>query len=125
MRSISPRRRQRLAEAQPACNEFRSSVDLCEWCKQPERVVGVFQMHEISRGGDRMKSRGVRALSLMLCLLCHQEIPRLPRAAQLALVYLNRPGDYSLEIFHAVTDRCYPNQSEVDLWIRRLLRNER
>lgn len=100
-------------------DEFVRSIGRCEWC---QKWCGKLDAHEISQGTSRQASLTERSCVLCLGRPCHDMLHRMPEKRQvgLALLYLNRQADYSLSRFHEVTDREFPDQYEVDLWIDRI-----
>lgn len=97
MRHISTNRRNRLEAARPWRESFAETLGYkCEWCGKPTRCV-----HEIPRAGVRSHVCDNPACVLLLCDPgCHQTVGNWPKAKQLALLYLRRPGDYSLQQYN-------------------------
>lgn len=123
MNRVSTKRRALLAESQPWREELVAQTERCEWCG---RLREDLAPHEIARGCDRSKALMARFAILVVCWDCHRETDRLPRAGQLALLYLVRSADYDLAAYHAIIGgRRSPEQWEVDLWIRRLTAGKR
>lgn len=132
MKRESTKHARRRKEAEPVRQSLIEEVGECEFCKRDERTVlrDAWQpyglcVHEICRGCDRMKTLDQRCATLVLCSDCHREMDGMPRAAQLAILYLSRSSDYSLSDFWTLQCRRTPEQVDVDLWIRRLLGNQR
>lgn len=117
MNRLSTKRRALLADARPFRESLVAQTERCEWCGRRRNDLAP---HEIARGCDRSKALMARFAILVVCLECHRETDRLPRAGQLALLYLVRSDDYDLAAYHRLICRNYPDQSEVDLWIMRL-----
>lgn len=117
MRRVSKKRAKRLSEVKVFREQLRLEIGRCELCRR-SRVV----LHEISRGPDRSRSLDKRCCILGLCDPgCHQVVERWPRAKQLALLYLRRPYDFNLPLYHATIARVAPDMSEVLDWVEILM----
>lgn len=117
MQPVSAKRRARLNEVRDFREALVREAAGCEWCARRRNDLCC---HEIARGADRQKSLDCRFAILVLCQDCHRETDRIPRAGQLAVLYLVRPDDYDLAAYHRLICRVHPDQAEVDLWLRRL-----
>ena len=94
-------------------------VGHCEWCGGQ---CGRLEVHEISRGSSRLPSLMERACVLVLGRLCHDALHRCSdnRHIGLAILFARRRTDYNLSRFWEITSRRFPEQSEIDTWVKRL-----
>lgn len=96
---------------------LKATVSLCEWCFRNRPL----QPHHVAMG-FRFKAVDDAQLCLLICDDCHRVCHRLAgddaRCVGLALLaYAGRGG---VEYFWKVTERKWPEQSQVDHWIDRL-----
>lgn len=118
MRSISPKRRAREAEARPVRDDLKEEVGRCEWCGRHNAGLCV---HEILRGyGYRLKAIDKRFAVLVLCFVCHELMGGRDWAEQLSILRRSRPKDFNLLAFHTLAGRVKPGNDEVHLWSQRL-----
>lgn len=112
-----------LSKVQSFREAFRTELRVCERCGR-----GKPQLHEITQGyGRRVRALGCRSLIVGLCSRCHREIHSmglLGKITCLAIIYLRRPKDYSLQMFWEVNGRCWPDQEEVVDAAKKILREE-
>lgn len=91
--SLTQAQRRYVAEqkAERRVQKFRALVTRCDVCGRESRDA---EVHEIPRGGgDRLRARGFTWACLLLCgglskQQCHARMGGMPRARQLAYVYL-------------------------------------
>jgi len=120
LRPLSPRRAAREAEARDWRHAFKIRIGRCEHClksKAPEYL----DCDEIARGCHRSKALTAAFAMLCVCRLYHAIVQPWTRAKRLALLYLVRSTDYDLEAFWKLTSRRFPEQSEVDVEVEKLL----
>lgn len=99
---------------------FVRKIGRCEWCGQE---CGPLCVHEIARGTSRHLALCEPSCVLVLGKSCHDDLHKLQpfeRHIGLAILWHCRPGDYSLSRFWKITDRRWPYQEEVAVWIKRM-----
>lgn len=90
----------------------------CEWCGRESNL----DPHHVAQGINRGVSDQYDELKLDLCRNCHNalhECSKHIRAIGLALIYRAGRG-LQLQLFWEVTNRRFPEESEVRHWIDRL-----
>jgi hypothetical protein len=92
----------RTPEQKEATREFRyqlvMDVGRCEWCGC--RKVDYLCCHEILRGPLRQLALDKPWAILVVCPDCHPKMDTIPKAGQLARLYLSRSTDYNLVEFN-------------------------
>ena len=110
MRRVSKIRQQIVEERGPHC----------QLCGRIRRLA----CHEIARGPDRSKALGARFAILVVCSECNtgplDDNTLWPRERQLALLRLQCPQDYSLDLFNALTAPRRYYQDDVDSFLPQL-----
>lgn len=121
-----------MAEVKPRTTKRATLDDAARpWREAQVRIVGACErcgscvglcVHEIARGiADRKKAQDKGYATLVLCDPgCHQIVGEWTRAAQLALLYLRRPGEYDLEAYYRIVARRWPSQEDVDACVLEL-----
>ena len=121
MRSVSPKRRQREAEALPFRNALKERVGRCEVCLSP-RMVDDLAAHEVANGALRMACLDKAFGLLIVCRYpnfrkqcdCHRIVQNESEARQLARLYTVRPSDFDLPAFNRMVNPRAPNRITLD-----------
>ena len=88
----------------------------CDWCRSWQSL----DQHEILRGsGLRKKARDQACATLWLCRPCHDLMGGRPLAEQLAILIRVRPEDHDIREFYKIARRNYPDEQDVQMWLRR------
>ena len=134
MRRVSKKTAARTREAAPVREQLVIDLGHCEWCLRVERTAWPpveLQVHEIANAALRQQALDLPYAILALCADCHRTLHRMAKddaqRAGLAILYCSRGSDYDLVKFNRLVNPNAPKrieQREIDLWIRRLLRNE-
>jgi hypothetical protein len=96
LKRISAKRKEMLAAAKAVRDQIRASIRGCEFCGKRQ-----FALHEIPRAGVRSYVIGLPSCILGLCDPgCHQSVGNWPKAKQLALLKIKRPGDFDLDVYN-------------------------
>jgi hypothetical protein len=92
----------------------------CQLCGRIRRLA----CHEIARGSDRSKALASRFAILVVCSECNtgplDDNQLWPRERQLALLRLQCPHDYSLDLFNSLTAPRRYYQDDVDSFLPQL-----
>lgn len=99
-----------------------AQAEKCEWCGRPPPIGEKLDQHHVAQGSSRGVSDEFDELKVYLCRPCHNtlhECSKHARAIGLALIYRAGRG-FNLSLFHQVTNRKWPYESDVRAWVDRL-----
>jgi hypothetical protein len=92
----------------------------CQLCGRVRRLA----CHEIARGPDRSKALGARFAILAVCGECNtgplDDNVIWPKERQLALLQIQFPNEYSLDLFNVITAPRRYYQLDVDSFLPQL-----